>query len=84
VTYTVIWLPDAMTAYRRLRARDHSGAHDIAEAVRALAKEPRPTSSAPLGDSPFRRLRLSSYRVLYEVDEQSEAVYVISVGRTPE
>jgi len=80
VTYTVVWLPEAMSAFRRLRAADRDGAKQIAAAVSALAAEPRPDGSAALGGSGFRRLRLGHLRVLYEVDVAAATIYVVNVG----
>lgn len=64
--HVVIWLPEAMAAYRRLRADDPEGAKRIAAAVAALAFDPRPGESTALGTTSFRRLRLGIFRVLYE------------------
>jgi hypothetical protein len=36
MTYSVIWLSEAMTAYRLLRADDPDGAKRIAKAIAAL------------------------------------------------
>jgi hypothetical protein len=49
MTYSVIWLSEAMTAYRRLRAADPNGAKRIAKAVAMLAADPRPAESSSLG-----------------------------------
>jgi mRNA-degrading endonuclease RelE of RelBE toxin-antitoxin system len=79
MTYSVIWLPEAMTAYRRLRATDPDGAKRIAKAVAALASDPCPAESNALGGTRYRRMRLDRYRVLYEVAD--EMVRVMHVGR---
>lgn len=79
MTYAVIWLPEAMTAYRRLRAADPEGAKRIAVAAATLAADPHPAGSGALGGTGFRRLRLDHYRVLYEVTET--AIQVMHVGR---
>jgi mRNA interferase RelE/StbE len=81
MTFTVVWTPEAMTAYRQLRIDDRPGAALIAEAVRALADEPRPPSSRRLGTTSFHRLRIEAYRVLYQVDEANAAIVVVHVGR---
>jgi mRNA-degrading endonuclease RelE of RelBE toxin-antitoxin system len=79
MTYSIVWLPGAMTAYRRMRGADPAGAKRMASAIGELASEPRPESSNALGQTSFRRLRLDNYRVLYEVTE--ETVFVMHVGR---
>jgi mRNA interferase RelE/StbE len=78
MTYSVIWLPEAVTAYRRLRATDPDGAKRIAKAVAALAADPRPAESNALGGTSYYRMRLDRYRVLYEVAD--EMVRVMHVG----
>ena len=67
MTLTVVWLPEAMTAYRSLRIKDPAGAKRVSQAVAMLADEPRPETSSALGGTAFRRLRLDQYRVLYEL-----------------
>jgi len=79
MTYSVIWLPEAMAAYRRLRVTDPDGARRIAKAVAALATDPRPAESNALGGTSFLRMRLDRYRVLYEVAD--DTVRVMHVGR---
>jgi hypothetical protein len=78
VTLAVVWLPGAMAAYRGVRANDPEGARQISRAVALLAADPCPTGSTALGSTPFRRLRLDSYRVLYEVEP--DMVSVMHVG----
>ena len=46
---TVIWLPEAMAAYRRLRSSDPDGAKLMASVVASLAADPRPAHSNALG-----------------------------------
>jgi mRNA interferase RelE/StbE len=82
MTYSVIWLPEAMTAYRVLRTADPDGARRIAKATAALAVDSHPAESNALGGTSFRRLRLDRYRVLYEVTE--DMIRVMHVGRVIE
>jgi mRNA interferase RelE/StbE len=79
MTDSVIWLPEAMTAYRQLRAADPDGAKRTAKAIAALATDSQPAESNALGATSFRRLRLDHYRVLYEVTD--DAVRIMHVGR---
>jgi mRNA-degrading endonuclease RelE of RelBE toxin-antitoxin system len=78
VTHAVVWLPEAMTAYRSVRDADPDGATRITRAVALLASQPFPGESTSLGGSPYRRLRLDRYRVLYEVE--TDTVRVMHVG----
>ena len=83
MTCRVIWLPQAMTAYRRLRAADPDGAKQVTSAVRSLTEEPAPQDSTALGRTGFRRLRHGDYRILYEVDSIDTTISVLHVGRLP-
>jgi mRNA interferase RelE/StbE len=80
VRYTVVWLPEATAAFRRLRAANPDGAKQVAQAVAALAEDPQPAGSAELGRSGYRRLRFDNYRVLYQVVTHRDAVDVVNVG----
>jgi mRNA-degrading endonuclease RelE of RelBE toxin-antitoxin system len=83
VTYRVVWLPDAMSALRRLHTAEPDGAQQITAAVGGLATEPHPDGSRSLGSSGFHRLRLGRYRLLYEIDSDAATVYVVNVGSVP-
>ena len=84
MTCRVVWLTEAMAAYRRLRVADPDGAKLVAAAVRTLADEPAPPGSTFLGGTAFRRLRQGDYRVLYEVDRDATTISVMHVGRLPQ
>ena len=79
MSYRVIWLPEAMVAYRQLRTVDPDGTKRIARVIAALATDPHPAGSNALGGTSFRRLRLDRYRVLYEVAD--DTIRVMHVGR---
>jgi len=49
MTYTVAWLPEAMSAFRRLRKADPDGAKQVAAAVGSLAGDPSPDGSTAHG-----------------------------------
>lgn len=84
MTLTVVWLPEAMTAYRSLRIKDPSGAKRVSQAVAMLADEPCPETSSALGGTAFRRLRLDQYRVLYldqyRYEVTRNTIYVLHLG----
>lgn len=53
----------------------------LVERIRALASEPRPQGSEKLsGQHRLFRIRVGSYRVLYEIDDASAEVHVIKLG----
>lgn len=51
------------------------------EAIDNLSQEPWPVGSVALTGSPgWRRIRIGSYRVVYEVDDHILVVLVLRVG----
>lgn len=70
-----------MAGLGRLRAADPATAKDVLAAVAALAYDPAPQTSSPLGASVLRRLRIGSARVLYTVDDVNVAVQILVVGQ---
>jgi mRNA interferase RelE/StbE len=83
LTYTIGWKEAAVAMFWRLRAQDPQAAIAVALAVASLTDEPRPATSRPLGGTEFLRMRIGTYRVLYEIDEARFAIVIHSVGRTP-
>lgn len=80
--FTLIWEPAAVAGAIRLREADPAAAKDVRAAVQALAHEPEPDISSPLGTTGLRRMRVGSARVLYNVDTANAAVQVLVVGQT--
>lgn len=83
MSFTIVWLPAAMSAYRRLRTVDPIGAKLVSSTVAALATDQYPRDSHRLGGAGMVRLFIGDYRVLYEVDGETVTVYVINVGSVP-
>jgi mRNA-degrading endonuclease RelE of RelBE toxin-antitoxin system len=75
--------PARMDQIADLEKKNPSCAKLITDAVFDLADNPRPTNSAALGTSQFRRLLLGLYRVTYRVNEQDREVEILSIGRSP-
>ena len=49
--------------------------------IQALARDPYPPTSKPLrGDGTRRRIRFSSYRIIYEVVADQLIIHVFDVG----
>jgi mRNA-degrading endonuclease RelE of RelBE toxin-antitoxin system len=80
-SYTLIWQPAAVAGLIRIRNVDPHAAKTIRSAVGALAHDPRPDGSAPLGTEGLRRLRLGAARILYDVDDSNQAVQILTVGQ---
>ncbi|MGH9062638.1 MAG: type II toxin-antitoxin system RelE family toxin [Acidimicrobiales bacterium] len=72
------WRPSARKQVRRL---DVSARRRVLEAIANLSQEPRPIGSVALTGSPgWRRIRIGSYRVVYEVQDDILVVLVLRVG----
>ena len=56
--FTLIWEPPAIAGLIRLRQADPATAKDVRAAVLALARDPEPDTSSPLGTAGLRRIRL--------------------------
>ena len=79
--FTLIWEPPAIAGLIRLRQADPATAKDVRAAVLALARDPEPDTSSPLGTAGLRRMRIGSARVLYSVDAADAAVQILLVGQ---
>jgi mRNA interferase RelE/StbE len=67
---------------RRIRQGDPSAYRRVAAAIRALAQEPRPAGARKLTavDPPAWRIRVSAYRVVYEIREAELLLLVVNVA----
>jgi mRNA interferase RelE/StbE len=52
----------------------------ILEAVRSLAKDPRPSGCRKLTGRDGWRIRIGDYRVIYEIDDSQRSVTVLHIG----
>jgi mRNA interferase RelE/StbE len=52
----------------------------VRDALRALAKEPRPTGCKKLQGREGWRIRVGDYRVLYTIDDAQKTVEVVYIG----
>jgi mRNA-degrading endonuclease RelE of RelBE toxin-antitoxin system len=94
VTYQVELLAEVQTALRRLRAADPAGAQLVADTVRGLAVDPRPTGVHVLNVARgLHRVHLSRidratgrtlhYRVMYQIQDEYLMVIVITAAALP-
>jgi mRNA interferase RelE/StbE len=81
VTYAVDILRAAQKQLAKISRQDHPR---IISAIRALADDPRPPGCQKLSGRPAWRIRIGSYRVIYEIHDDRLLVLVISVGHRRE
>jgi mRNA-degrading endonuclease RelE of RelBE toxin-antitoxin system len=74
----VVWRHAALTSARRFMT-DQAGMRAVNQAVAALADNPEPPDAFVRGS--YRRLRVGTYRVLYEVE--GDMVTVVRVDKVP-
>jgi mRNA interferase RelE/StbE len=77
VTYDVRILRAARKALADLPAEDYLR---VIEPIEALAQQPRPNGCVKLTGSPYWRIRVGVYRVIYEIDDDGQVVVVTTIG----
>lgn len=82
MSLTVVVQETALRTLARIRAEDKEAFASIRRALAALAEQPHPDQAVSWGGSGVCRLRLPGIRILYEVNEDEEAIYVINVAVT--
>ncbi len=68
------------TAERDLRKLPQAEFHRLVARIKALGEEPRPSGSRKItGSKNDWRIRVGTYRVIYEIDEKAKVVKVMRV-----
>lgn len=84
MSLTVVFRETALRNLARIRRGDATAGTDVfartRKAIASLAAQPRPAAAVPWGATGIYRLRADEIRVLYEIDEAAQAVYVINIG----
>ena len=52
----------------------------VREAIRKLAEKPRPNGSRKLAGRDGWRIRVGSYRVVYEIDDPNHMITILHIG----
>lgn len=82
MTYDIVWSDVAIDQLSELNDRHPDAAMLITAGVYDLTDNPRPAHAARLGTSEIYRLLLGYYRVMYEVQDKTVTVEVLTVGRS--
>jgi mRNA interferase RelE/StbE len=77
MSYTVVFLEKAQEELTRLPQKAIS---KIIEKIDRLAENPNNIKSKKLIGSPFYRIRVGDYRVIYEMENEILLITIISVG----
>jgi mRNA interferase RelE/StbE len=81
VGYTIRWSSRAAKAYERLQ---NPTRQRIANRIKGLADDPRPSGCEPLQGSSYLRVRVGDYRIVYEVRDTELRVLIVLVGHRRE
>ncbi|XOF33150.1 MAG: type II toxin-antitoxin system RelE family toxin [Candidatus Electrothrix sp. YB6] len=81
MTYSVEILRSAQKQLRKIDRKDQSR---IITVIASLAKQPRPAGSKKMSGRPAWRIRIGSYRVIYEINDGNISVLVVAVGHRKE
>ncbi|MFH0794312.1 MAG: type II toxin-antitoxin system RelE/ParE family toxin [bacterium] len=69
---------------KELRRLPVSDAERLIESIECLANNPRPPGARKLVNQPGWRIRIGSYRVLYEINDSNKVVTVYRAGHRRE
>ena len=76
-SYRLLIKASAAKELEALPAKDRSR---VVTKVRGLADNPRPQGCEKLAGRDLLRVRQGKYRVLYEVEDQSQVITIIKIG----
>ena len=81
MTYTVTIL---RSAQKQLAKLDQQTRRRIASAIYGLADNPRPSGCKKLTGRPAWRIRIGTYRVIYEIQDNECVVLVVTIAHRRE
>ena len=81
MSYEVVLSERAAKALRKL---DRGVRDRVLATIEQLAEEPRPVGCKRLSNSPFYRVRVGDYRVVYDVEDAVVRVTVVKLGHRRE
>ena len=67
-------------AQKQLAQIDRKNQQRIIEAIQSLSSSPRPTGCKKLSGRPAWRIRIGSYRVIYEIQDDQLLILVVEIG----
>jgi len=68
------------SAAKELESLPRKDRQRVADRIRSLSVNPRPTGSEKLTDADRYRLRQGDYRILYEIHDREVIVIVVKLG----
>jgi mRNA-degrading endonuclease RelE of RelBE toxin-antitoxin system len=80
MSWTVVFRESALRGLARIRSEDKDVFGHTRRAISLLADQPRPVGAVAWGATGVYRLHSGDIRILYELDEQAAAIYIINVA----
>jgi mRNA interferase RelE/StbE len=80
VSRSVVFRETALRGLARLRSQDKDHFARARQAIAGLADQPHPPGAVAWGATGVYRLHAGAVRILYEVDEDAQTIYVINVA----
>jgi mRNA-degrading endonuclease RelE of RelBE toxin-antitoxin system len=80
MSLTVVFRETALRGLARIRSEDKDLFTRTRQAIAQLAGQPYPATAVAWGATGIYRLHAGNIRVLYEVDEDAETIYIINVA----
>ncbi len=77
MTYAILIL---RRAQKELADLPHDSYTRVQDAIRELAQQPRPPGSRKLVGRAGWRIRVGSYRVVYEIDDSRQRIIILHIG----
>ncbi|HXG36161.1 MAG TPA: type II toxin-antitoxin system RelE/ParE family toxin [Dehalococcoidia bacterium] len=70
-----------------LKALDRLPQHDylrLKQAIDSLTENPRPLGIEPVKSTPFQRIRVGAYRIVYQIDDHERIIIIVRIARRTE
>ena len=77
MTYKILIKPSAR---RELEGLDNTTLQRVDKAIISLAENPHPRGSKKLAGIPLYRVRVGTYRILFEINDTKEQITIVSIG----
>jgi mRNA interferase RelE/StbE len=72
------------SAQKSIRSLSKRDAERVRDTINALAEDPTPRGASSVTGTPFLRVRVGNYRIVYEVRREELLILVIRVGHRRE
>ena len=72
------------SAQKQLRKIDRQDQSRIIDAITSLAENPHPAGSKKLSGRSAWRIRIGSYRVIYDIDDNKLRILIVAIGHRKE